>query len=244
MMEHAPYNVQLGETFEGPLDLLVHLVKKNDIDIYDIPIAAITEDYLGYLELMKELCLDVSGDFLVMAATLMHIKSRTLIPASQDSEEDEDMEDPRMEIVRPLVEYLQLKGAAEKLSQLTLLDRDTFTREAKHDVSEIDKTSRPLRPVGLFELIDAFQHILKNISREHLVDITKDAISVKQRISDLMEILEERKDITFQELFVGTYSRQMLIVTFLAILEMIKLRLIRVMQHIDSGIIRIYAGQS
>ncbi len=243
-MGQSSYNVQLGEVFEGPMDLLVYLVKKNDIDIYDIPIAVVTEQYLGCLELMKELSLDVSGDFLVMAATLMQIKSRMLIPAAQDNEEDEGAEDPRMDLVQPLVEYLRLKSAAEQLSHISLLDRDTFVRDVKEDSIEADVTFKPLRPVGLFELIDAFQRILKNASKEHFVDITKDAISVRQRISELMEILEERKNVTFQELFLGKHSKKMLIVTFLAILEMIKLRLIRVMQHIDSGIIRIYAGQS
>jgi segregation and condensation protein A len=243
-MGQTSYNVELGEVFEGPMDLLVYLVKKNDIDIYDIPIAVITEQYLDCLEVMKELSLDVSGDFLVMAATLMQIKSRMLIPSSQDNEENEDLEDPRMELVQPLVEYLRLKGAAEQLSHMSLLDRDTFIRDAQEEAIEGDVTFKPLRPVGLFELIDAFQRILKDASKEHFVDITKDAISVRQRISELMEILEERKNITFQELFLGKHSKKMLIVTFLAILEMIKLRLIRVMQHIDSGIIRIYAGQS
>jgi segregation and condensation protein A len=243
-MKQTPYNVQLGDIFEGPMDLLVHLVKKNDIDIYDIPIAVITDQYLGWLELMKELSLDVSGDFLVMASTLMHIKSRMLIPAEQDDEEDEDIEDPRMEIVKPLVEYLRLKSAAERLSQLTLLHRDTFVRDAREDTIEVDGTFKPLRPVGLFELIDAFQRILKDVSQEHLVDITKEAISVKQRISELMDILEGRKSITFQELFVDQHTKQMFIVTFLAILEMIKLRLIRVMQHTDSGVLRIYVRQS
>ena len=242
-MEQTPYNVQLGDIFEGPMDLLVHLVKKNDIDIYDIPMAVITEQYLGWLELMKELSLDVSGDFLVMASTLMHIKSRMLIPAEQDNE-DEDIEDPRMEIVKPLVEYLQLKNAAERLSQLTLLHRDTFVRDATDNTIDVDGTCNLLRPVGLFELIDAFHRILKDVSREHLVDITKEAISVKQRISELMEILEGRKSITFQELFVGQHTKQMLIVTFLAILEMIKLGLIRAMQHTDSGILRIYVRKS
>ena len=240
-MEQTCYNVQLGDIFEGPMDLLVHLVKKNDIDIYDIPIAVITEQYLGWLDLMQELSLDISGDFLVMASTLMHIKSRMLIPSEQVIEEDEHIEDPRMEIVKPLVEYLRLKSAAEKLFQLTLLDRDTFVRDPKDDTMDIDETLIPLRPVSLFELIEAFQRILKDVSKEHLIDVTKEAISVKQRISELMELLEGRKSITFQELFVGQYTKKMLIVTFLAILEMIKLRLIRAMQHSDSGILRIYA---
>jgi segregation and condensation protein A len=239
-MEQTFYNVQLGDIFEGPMDLLVHLVKKNDIDIYDIPIAIITEQYLGWLGLMRELSLDISGDFLVMASTLMHIKSRMLIPSEQVDEEGEDIEDPRMEIVKPLVEYLRLKNAAEKLSQLTLLERDTFVRDPKDDGGDVDETLKPLRSVGLFELIDAFQRILKDVSKEHLIDITKEAISIKQRISELIEILEGRKSITFQELFVGQHTKKMLIVTFLAILEMIKLRLIRVMQHTDSGILRIY----
>jgi segregation and condensation protein A len=234
------YKVQLKDVFEGPMDLLVHLVKKNDVDIYDIPIAIIVEQYLGYMEIMEELSLEVSGDFLVMAASLMHIKSRMLIPAEQDN--DEETEDPRMEIVRPLEEFLRIRNAADKLSGLSLLDRDIFCRPATEEMTDMAKDLRSLRPVGLFELIDAFQRIAKGISKDHLVDITKEMISVKQKISELMEILDEKKDITFQELFIGEHSREMLIITFLAVLEMIRLNLIRVMQHADSGIIRIYGG--
>ncbi|MFH1075510.1 MAG: segregation/condensation protein A [Pseudomonadota bacterium] len=223
------------------MDLLVYLVKKNDLDIYDIPIALITDQYLQYLELMKELSLELSGEFLIMAATLMHIKSKMLIP-THDYEENDEADDPRMEIVRPLTEYVRLKGAAERLSQLSMLDRDTFVRQPlSEDIDAgIDISTIPLRPVGIFELIDAFRAVLKNLATGHLIDITKETISVKQRISYLVDLLETKESITFQELFVETYTKQMVIVTFLAILEMVKLGLIRVLQYVDSGIIRLY----
>jgi segregation and condensation protein A len=239
--EQAPYHVQLGELFDGPMDLLVHLVKKNEVDIYDIPIALITRQYIEYLQWMKSLNIDVAGEFLVMAATLAHIKSRMMLPASPGEEKDD--EDPRMEIIRPLAEYLQLKYAAEDLMERDRLDWDVFVRR-DFDGTEAWPEGGPkgLIQVGLFELIEAFQDIIKRVSPAYFLDITPDTISVKSRISQIADILEERGSVTFQELFEAQATRGDIIVTFLAILEMAKCQLIRIMQHVESGIIRIFNG--
>ena len=238
--DQQSYHVKLGDLFDGPMDLLVHLVKKNEVDIYDIPIALITQQYVEYLNWMKSLSIDVAGDFLVMAATLAHIKSRMLLP-TQDGDGDE--EDPRMEIVRPLSEYLQLKYAAEDLMGRDRLDWDVFVRR-DFDGSETpgEEESGNLIQVGLFELMDAFQEIIKRVSPAYFWDITPDTISVKSRISEIADVLEERRSVTLQELFEGEPTRGDVIVTFLAILEMAKLQLIRIVQHLESRIIRILNG--
>ena len=238
--DQAPYEVHLGDLFDGPMDLLVHLVKKNEVDIYDIPIALITQQYIEYLEWMKSLNIDVAGEFLVMAATLAHIKSRMMLPTQGEEGDDED---PRMEILRPLAEYLQLKYAADDLMEKDRLDWDVFVRR-DFDGTEAWPEGEPenLIQVGLFELIDAFQEIIKRVSPEYSWDLTPDAISVKSRISQIADILEQRSSVTFQELFEAQATRGDIIVTFLAILEMAKLQLIRIMQHVESGIIRIFNG--
>ncbi len=238
--DQTPYQVNLGDLFDGPLDLLVHLVKKNEVDIYDIPIALITQQYMEYLEWMKSVNIDVAGEFLVMAATLTHIKSRMLLPSREEVGDDED---PRMEIVRPLAEYLQLKYAGEDLLERDRLDWDVFLRKDL-DGAEAwpDGDHGGLMQVGLFELIDAFQEIVKRVSPRYFWDLTPETISVKNRISEIADILEERSSVTFRELFETEVTRGDIIVTFLAILEMAKLQLIRIMQHVESGIIRIFNG--
>jgi len=241
IQDQTMYRLHLGDVFDGPLDLLVHLVKKSEVDIYDIPIALITEQYLEYLGLMKALNIDVAGEFLVMAATLAHIKSRMLLPT--DLEQEEEAEDPRLEIVRPLEEYLQLRYAAEDLTHRNQLDWDVFVRSTSNGSSESpDEESDDLVQVSLFELIDAFQKIVKRASPEHFLNITVDTISVKGRISEIADLLESRSSVTFEEIFEEQATKSHIIVTFLAILEMAKAQLIRIMQHVRSGIIRIFHG--
>jgi len=237
--DQTPYSVNLGEIFDGPMDLLVHLVKKNEVDIYDIPITLIAQQYMEYLEWVKSLNIDVAGEFLVMAATLTHIKSRMLLPAQEEGED----EDPRMEIIRPLVEYLQLQYAAEDLMNRNRLDWDVFVRTGfdGEDLPEKDPSS-DLVQVGLFELIEAFQEIVKRVSPKFFLDITPDVISVKSRISQIKDILEDQDSVTFQELFEAHATKGDIVVTFLAILEMAKSQMIRIMQHVKSGIIRIFNG--
>jgi segregation and condensation protein A len=233
-----PYRVKLSDIFEGPMDLLVHLIKKNEINIYDIPIALITEQYLQYLEWLKAMSVEYAAEFVVMASTLAQIKSRMLLPVHA-AEEGED-EDPRQAIVRPLIEYLKLKSAAEQLAQRPLLGENTFTRPA-HTAALADAAGdEAVIKIGLFELIDAFQRILSGLPDQARIEFTADTISVKGRISQIADLLEARGSLTFFELFSERPTRGEIVVTFLAVLEMVKLALIRLVQHVNSGIIRIF----
>jgi len=235
-MPDTLYRVQLDEIFEGPMDLLVHLVRKNELDIYDIPIALITEQYLEYLEWMQAMNIDYAGDFLLMASTLAQLKSRMLLPVHDGEGEEEDV---LQEITRPLVEYLQMKSAADQLVERNLLGETTFIR--KLDRGEfLTESEDEFIKIGLFELIDAFQKILERIPDDHRVDMTADEISVKDKISQIIAALEEKKSIAFAELFSDNPDRTEIIVTFLAVLEMVKLTLIRIVQHVQTGVIRIF----
>jgi len=235
-MQETLYRVQLDDIFEGPMDLLVHLVRKNELDIYDIPIALITEQYLEYLEWMKAMNIDYAGDFLLMASTLAQLKSRMLLPVHDDDEESEDV---LQEITRPLVEYLQMKSAADQLIERNLLGEKTFIRKPDRGEFLADPEEEFIK-IGLFELIDAFQKILEKIPEDHRVDMTADEISVKDKISQIIDILEGKKSITFAELFSDSPNRPEIIVTFLALLEMVKLHLVRIVQHVQTGVIRIF----
>ena len=231
------YEIKLEDVFEGPMDLLVHLIRKNEVDIYDIPIALITRQYIEYVDWMKMMNIDFAGDFLVMASTLAHIKSRTLLPTHGNEDDDED---PRMEIARPLLEYLQMKSVADQLAERDLLGEKTFARAfTKEEFKDFEEGDQVIQ-VGLFELIDAFQKILENIPDDHKIDLDADRVSVKERITELVDILEEKSTLTFYEFFSGKIDRRDIIVTFLALLEMVKLSLIRIAQHTSSGIIRIF----
>jgi segregation and condensation protein A len=229
------YKVRLENVFEGPMDLLIHLIRKNEVDIYDIPIALLTDQYLKYLEWMKAMNIDFAGDFLLMAATLTQIKSKMLLPVHEDDEE----EDPRLEITRPLLEYLQFKAAAESLSKRELLGDAAFVRKASPAVIP-PATGEELVRIGLFELIDAFQRILAKAPPDHQVDLTQEGISVKDRMTEIVDLLEKKGSATFDELFSPEPGRSEIVVTFLALLELAKMNLIRMAQHVQSGIIRLF----
>jgi segregation and condensation protein A len=236
-MQEELYKVQIDDIFEGPMDLLVHLIKKHEMDIYDISIALITEQYLEYLQWMKAINIDIAGDFILMASTLTKIKSRMLLPVH---EEETDDEDPRLEIVKPLEEYLQLKSAANELIARNLLGEDTFVRNPDQENHSMDQDGKIIK-VGLFELIDAFQTILEKISEHRGVDIiTADTVSVRDRIVQIVEIFETRKSVTFNELFPMDTDKSEVVVTFLAILEMVRLSLINIVQNTQTGIIRLF----
>jgi segregation and condensation protein A len=230
------YEVKVENVFEGPMDLLVYLIKKHELDIYDIPIALITEQYLKYIEWMKAMNINLAGDFLLMASTLAHIKSRMLLPVHDASEED--AEDPRMEIVRPLTEYLSMKSVAEQLAERDMLEHDTFVRGRAEELT-IDRGEQMI-DVGLFELLDAFQEIVEKIPRDHRVDLTEDRFSIRDKIAHIIDILEQQTSAAFHDLFSKDGDREELIVTFLAILEMAKLGLICIAQHVQTGIIRLF----
>ncbi len=232
------YNVQLSDIFEGPMDLLIYLIKKNEVDIYDIPIALITDQYLKHLKWMKSMNIDFAGDFILMAATLAQIKSKMLLPVHED-EDEEDKEDPRLEIARPLLEYLKMKSAAEQLTERDLLGEDIFVRNQDKEPYLINKGDEIIK-VGLFELVNAFQKILENESADCKVDFTLDTISVKEKISEIVNIFEEKKSITFGELFPSNAGKSEVILTFLAVLEMVKLYLVGIVQYTRTGIIRLF----
>jgi segregation and condensation protein A len=236
-MQEELYKVRIDDIFEGPMDLLVHLIKKHEVDIYDIPIALITEQYLKYLEWMKAINIDIAGDFILMASTLTKIKSKMLLPVH---EEEPDDEDPRLELVKPLEEYLQMKSAANDLIARNLLGEDTFVRNPNQEHHSMDQDGEIIK-VGLFELIDAFQTILEKISEHRGVDIiTADTVSVRDKIVQIVEVFETRKTVTFHELFSMKTDKSEVVVTFLAILEMVKLSLINIVQNTQTGIIRLF----
>lgn len=235
------YEIKL-DVFEGPLDLLLYLIKKNEIDIYNIPIAAITEEYLKHLEVMKSLNLDLAGEYLVMASTLVHIKSKMLLPVSEEDAEGED-EDPRADLVRQLVEYKAFKEAALNLEKRDLLGRDVFRREGFPE-KDLDTDDQPLAELNIFELIEAFQRVLATMKKEDLMEIQGERISLSDTINEVLEKLGAQGDISFLDLLGENFSRKRLVYTFLAILELIKLKLVRACQAQPFGPIRIFPAVS
>jgi segregation and condensation protein A len=228
------------EMFEGPLDLLIHLVRKNEYDIFDIPIAAITEQYLRTLDVIKSLNLDVAGEFILMAATLMKIKSRTLLPPDETGEgEEEDGEDPRALLAAQLAEYMRYKEAAEELSSREQLDRDLFARKFVGEDRATAAAAGGGLEVSIFELMDAFGKLIaeRKITLAHTV--VAERVSVAQRIHELLETLQARGPMTFQDLFAQDRSRIDVIVTFLALLEVMRLSLARAYQAERFGPIHI-----
>ncbi len=224
------------EAFEGPLDLLLHLIKKNEIDIYDIPMSLITAQYLDYLSLMRSMNLDIASEYLVMAATLVHIKSQMILPtpsATGEGEESEEVEDPRAELVRRLLEYERYKEAAEQLGARELLERDVFSRPpAGTEKAEGGEESAYLEEVNIALLLEAFQRLMasRNLGAMTL-QIDLERVSLADRIQEIFALLEPRvSGMMFEELFPREASRSELVVTFLAILEMVRLRMIRVHQ--------------
>jgi len=233
------YSVKL-QSFEGPLDLLLHLIKKNEIDIYDIPIADITKQYLDYIEIMKTLNLDVAGEFLLMAATLLHIKSRMLLPVSEEPEQEE--EDPRADLVKQLLEYQSIKEAAFSLDKREILDRDVFVRKAFPEEAEAEELQQgiDLEGVTLFELIEAFKKVIAELPEEAVHEVIGERLSIGDKISVILESLEREDNISFYNLLKGGRSRPEVIVTFLAILELIKLKMIKINQTVACGPIWVY----
>jgi len=219
------------ESFEGPFDLLLHLIKKNEVDIYNIPIAAITRQYLDYLDVMQELNLDIAGDFLVMASTLIQIKSRMLLPLPPDEEiGEEEVEDPRAELVRRLLEYQKYREAAVSLAQRELLGRDTFVRDfAAPELAEIEPEQEPLE-VELFDLMEAFRRVLATVTEETFHEVGAEGLSIADRISELLLLLKGTDAAVFENLFIASATREQVIITFLAVLELCRLKMVRLAQ--------------
>lgn len=222
------YRVKLP-IFEGPLDLLLHLIKKNEVEIIDIPVATITEQYLAYLEAMHELSLDIAGEFLVMAATLTLIKSRMLLPPSEEDEEEEA--DPRADLVRQLLEYQRYREAALALSERPLLHRDVFVREAAMDAEAADGSGElPRLKVTTWELLDAFRNVLKRARPESVHEVLVERISLRDRVRTLLQALSVARSLDFESLFEDDGTRFEIIITFLAVLELMKMGAARATQ--------------
>ena len=238
-MTDADYKVKIP-VFEGPLDLLLHLIRENEIDIYDIPIAEITKQYLDYLELMKELNLEIAGEFLVMAATLIQIKTRMLLPVDEDVP-PEEREDPRIELVERLLEYQAFKDASLDLKE-RLEERSRYFWREPIDPEELSPEEPLLFDVHIFDLIAAFKRVLENAPPE-VLSVTKETLTVKDRINYIIELLDRESPIRFEQLFEEDYSREVLIVTFLALLEVLRYGIARAYQEQDFGIIWIIKAE-
>jgi segregation and condensation protein A len=223
------YKVKL-EVFEGPLDLLLYLIKRDEIDIHDINIGHITKQYLDFMELFKMLDLDVAGEFVVMAANLIYIKSRSLLPVNvQPPEEEADEEDPRWELVRQLIEYKKFKEAAAHLHGRELEREGVFLRVA---ASPEEHAERPLGEVSVFDLINAFNKVLKRIEgrKEDLREIFEENFTVADKIDLILKMAAPGVALKFTELFTDAASRAEVVITFLALLELIRLKQLRCVQ--------------
>ena len=242
MSSQEEYKVEL-EVFEGPLDLLLYLIKKDEVDIHDIPIERITKQYMGYLDLMRMLDLNFAGEFLVMAATLMMIKSRLLLPVEDREEIEEEEDDPRWDLVRQLVEYKKFKDAAQHLQHLELSQEAVFAREGE-GVALGPETEVALKDVSIFELISAFQQALTRVQPEELQEIFQDRFTVADKIDEMLRLLEERGEVTFTGLLSEVGSRHEMVCVFMAILELIRLKQIGAKQRDRFGDIVIVRSES
>jgi segregation and condensation protein A len=237
----SEYKAKL-EVFEGPLDLLLYLIKKEEVDVFDIPIERVTKQYMEYLAIMKLLNLEMAGEFVVMAATLMYIKSRMLLPEDQQvtDTEVEEGEDPRWELIRQLVEYKKFKDAALQLGQREEEQAKMFPRQVGDDVGfEADKQV-PLAEVSIFDLISAFNKVLKKATeREDFREIVEERYTVSDKIEEILYNMRDRSDMVFTEVFARAESRAEVVVTFLALLELIRLKRLKVRQVESFGEIHV-----
>lgn len=218
------------DVFEGPLDLLLHLIKRNDLDIYDIPIAFVLEKYMVYLDTIRELDIDLAGEFLLMAAELAHIKSQLLLPEDAPIEEEEA--DPRSDLVRRLLEYQQFKEAGEAIAKRTMLGREVFLPQAPERVEA--PSDGPIEG-HIYDLVEAFSKILRRAPADGFHEVAVDRISINDRIYQIVALVKKDATITIEDLLPGEINRYDVVITFLALLEMCRLRMIRVYQSETFG---------
>lgn len=242
MTPHEEYKVRL-EVFEGPLDLLLYLIKRDELDIYNIPIERVTQQYMQYLEAMQMLDLNIAGEFLVMAATLMMIKSRMLLPVEERPELEPEEEDPRWDLVRQLVEYKKFKDAALHLEELALRREDVFTREGEHVHLGVEPDVA-LQDVGIFDLISAFNEALKKAPKESVAELFADRYTVAEKIDELTRALRERGKVRLSEMLRGMHHRYEMVCAFLAVLELIRLKQIHARQDAVFGDIELLSAEA
>ncbi len=233
------YKVEL-EIFEGPLDLLLYLIRKDEVNIHDIPISRITEQYLEYLELMKMLDLNIAGEFVLMAATLMHIKSRMLLPPAERPEDEDEgpEEDPRLELIRQLLEYKRFKEVARDLHVLEVEQATTFSRN-EEDRSLPAVAERPLAEVSIFDLLAAFNEVFKHAAEAPVEEILGDEVKVADKIREIRELVQHTDIVRFLDLFRPGAARMEIVATFLAMLELIRLKAVLVFQRRPFGAIEL-----
>lgn len=229
------YQVEL-EIFEGPLDLLLHLIKEQELDIYDIPIARITDQYLRYLEMMKDLNINVAGEFLVMASTLIFIKSRVLLPP-EPGDQEEEAEDPRQELVNQLLEHEKFKKAASLLHDQQVVALSVWPRGD----NEFEEEEKEAVSVNVFDLIQAFHRIVERYQDNITVEVEHEAVSLEQKLAELRSLLSLQREILFSTFLERTVSRLHLVVTFFALLEMARTGEVRLLQSMTFEDIRIVA---
>jgi len=222
------YKVQLP-VFEGPLDLLLYLIKKDEINIYDIPIAKVTDQYLEHLEVMQMLDLEIAGEFLLMAATLMHIKSKMLLPNEEKEELEEYQADPREELVKRLLEYKKFKEVAGNLKEMRHRQKSIFTRLGK-PVSPAKDAENEYFEASLFDLITAFTKVLKDVPKDAFHKVVQDEFTVSEKIHDIFHMLVDEKSLFFTDLFKKAKGKTEIIAIFLALLELVKLKEVVVVQ--------------
>ena len=236
----AEYKVQF-EVFEGPLDLLLYLIKKEEVDIYQVNLTKLATQFIEYIELMRQFDLEIAGEFLVMASTLMYIKSRELLPVDQQVavEGEEEGEDPRWELIRQLVEYKKFKDAATRLQTLEARQENVFPRLPGK--LEFESTAPPPKPdVSIFDLLNAVNTVLRRFEkRDDAREIFEDKWTVSEKIEKLMQLISERPVLKFSELFEGVTSRSEVVVTFLALLELMRLKQLAAVQREPFGEIEI-----
>ena len=237
------YKIKL-EIFEGPLDLLLYLIKREEIDIYDIPVAKIADQYLEYMEVMKMLDLNIAGEFIVMAATLIHIKSKMLLPPEEIELEEEEEMDPRAELVQRLIEYKKFKEAAKKLEEMELRQKNIFIRSSSLEQYKSHDGEGVYFEASLFDLLTAFSKVLKEIPKKTIQEIIKDEFTVDEKIHQLLHLLMERESVRVNSLFASSKNKLEIIVLFLAILELIRLKEIVVVQNKLFGEIEIRRNEA
>ena len=234
--ESPDYRIQL-EVFEGPLDLLLHLIRTQEIDIYDIPIARITQQYLEYLQIMRDLSITLAGEFVLMAATLIHIKSKMLLPPDPVSDEGEESEDPRQELVDRLLEHERFKKAAGLLHDRQIIEDSVWTRGDR----EFEEEEQEAVAVTLFDLVQAFHRIVERFKEQIVIQVQHENVTLEGKLDELRALIAVQKNFLFSFFFERQISRLHLIVTFFALLEMARLREVRLFQDATFEDIRIVA---
>ena len=231
------------DKFEGPFEVLLYLIKSQEIDIFDIPIVKITEQYLRFLDLMEDESLEVTGEFLVLAATLIQIKSKMLLPADMETEEEEELdeEDPRLELVEKLLEYRRYQHVMDFLRELEGTREQIFARNAKVKIEALPEDEDELLEVSLYDLTRAFKRILRYLTDDIVHNVEGEGASVDDKIDAILAMLEEHQSVSWLDLFKQCTNRVQLVCCFLAILELCRMEKVRAHQHATFGDIRLFA---